>query len=349
MIYEAGLMPALWPRTLDQLAHHFGARGGLLMMKSGTTERWTTSPGLAQIMQDFVDQGWAEHNVRAARCRAASSHPGFLTDRDLLTRNELETLPIYTDFLRPRGLDTGAGTIMQGIQMDGLMLTLEGFPDHDSAKDAVAVLNGLRPHLARASAISARMKLEQATAATEALAAIGTAAAVLASDARVVSVNAEFSNLTKGVLSEKNGRLSIRDSSSILRFDAAFEAANRGLGRSIAVRKGKEAQFVIHFVPSTRSAQDVFFGGTVLVVIDMPSASTVLNIDLIRSLYDLTPAEAKVAYLIAGGETPSGAASALNVSIETVRTHLKRAFAKTGVERQATLSSRLRCMAPRSL
>lgn len=345
-IYEAGLMPSLWPQVLDKIATHCAARGGLLMVRSGEWENWTSSAALVPVMGEFMQGGWAKHNLRAARCRAASSHPGFLTDSDLMSPRELETLPIYKNFLRPRGLSAGAGTSIQGIKMDGLMLTVEGFPTHSDSRNSLAILNVLRPHLARAAAISAQMKLQQAAAVTTALELIGTAAAVVEKDARVISANAAFHHHLGSLLTCRGNRLACDDPISNRDFHEALYSTTQGLGRSIAVKGSRQVRAVIHFLPVARTAQDVFHSASVLVVVDIPATSNVLSINLIRSLYDLTMAEAKVAHQVAGGSSPAETAAALGVSIETVRTHLKRVFSKTGAARQSTLALRLRCSTP---
>ena len=61
------------------------------------------------------------------------------------------------------------------------------------------------------------------------------------------------------------------------------------------------------------------------------------SVDFLKRYYDLTPAEARLAKLIAEGERLDGTAERLGISVHTARTHLKRVFEKTGVERQAEL------------
>ena len=60
--------------------------------------------------------------------------------------------------------------------------------------------------------------------------------------------------------------------------------------------------------------------------------------DIISALYDLTPAEARVARSIAQGYSPAEVARQLNLSSETIRSQLKRVFAKTSTKRQSELS-----------
>jgi DNA-binding CsgD family transcriptional regulator len=71
-------------------------------------------------------------------------------------------------------------------------------------------------------------------------------------------------------------------------------------------------------------------------VID-PSAVQIVDEDRLRTLYGLTPSEASVASLIARGYSTGEAASQSGITMNTLRTHLKRALEKTGCRRQAEL------------
>lgn len=58
---------------------------------------------------------------------------------------------------------------------------------------------------------------------------------------------------------------------------------------------------------------------------------------LLRGLFDLTPAEAKVARLITQDMSTIQIGRTSNVSINTVKAHLKAVFAKTGARHRAAL------------
>src|SRR5262245_30986886 len=60
-------------------------------------------------------------------------------------------------------------------------------------------------------------------------------------------------------------------------------------------------------------------------------------IELLRSHFDLTPAEARLALHLVAGETLRSAEAKLAITYETARTHLKNIFSKTGTCRQAEL------------
>lgn len=60
---------------------------------------------------------------------------------------------------------------------------------------------------------------------------------------------------------------------------------------------------------------------------------------LLSELFQLTPAEQRLAELLAQGLTPENCAARLSVSINTVRTQLRALFRKTDTSRQADLAS----------
>src|SRR5262249_12533180 len=83
------------------------------------------------------------------------------------------------------------------------------------------------------------------------------------------------------------------------------------------------------------SARDIFvrcFAVLMLTPVTRPQAPPV---ELVQSLFDLTPAEARVARSLATGKTMVAIAREGGVSRETVRTHVRSVLAKTGCERQA--------------
>ena len=64
---------------------------------------------------------------------------------------------------------------------------------------------------------------------------------------------------------------------------------------------------------------------------------------LLVDLYGLTPAESKLASLLAEGLSLEAAGQALGIRHNTARTHLARVFDKTGTSRQAELVARILC------
>lgn len=74
-----------------------------------------------------------------------------------------------------------------------------------------------------------------------------------------------------------------------------------------------------------------------LVVLRAPEDVPMPSETALRSLFALTPAEARVACLLAGGATVDEIAGALDVRVTTVRSHVQKLLDKTGTRRQSEL------------
>lgn len=74
-----------------------------------------------------------------------------------------------------------------------------------------------------------------------------------------------------------------------------------------------------------------------LLIVYDPDERIPSNDEILRLIYELTAGEARVSCLLAEGRSIEEIAEYLDVSLHTVRAHLKRAFEKTGVSRQAEL------------
>ena len=62
---------------------------------------------------------------------------------------------------------------------------------------------------------------------------------------------------------------------------------------------------------------------------------------LLQHVYGLTPAEARLTLMILDGQSPGHAATALRLSVTTVRSQLSAVLKKTGAQRQSDLVRRL--------
>lgn len=89
---------------------------------------------------------------------------------------------------------------------------------------------------------------------------------------------------------------------------------------------------VLHVIPVSRNARDVFPGMDAIVTLVPINFPGLPFKPLLQNLYDVTQAEAKVANLLNGFLQRELAANG-GVSVETIRTHMKGLFAKTGASR----------------
>jgi DNA-binding CsgD family transcriptional regulator len=338
-IYEAALTPDRWAGVLAAMARLFQTKGGLLFTTTAESTRWIASPSVADDMAVFVAEGWPAHNVRAPAL-IARRHAGFLTDLDFHSVEEMDAMPMYTEFCRPRGVYPSAGTHVVGALDDNLILSLEGFGDHDSAESAKPRLDALRPHLARAAMVASRLRLATARSAVAALESIGVPAGVVSGAGSLRAANPLFEReLGAGVFSGvADMRLTDERADRTLR---AALAKTRGgsCGASIALRgETAGAARVLHVLPIQGEAHDLFSSGGALLVLTSRRRSAGPAAGVLEQLYDLSPAESRVARAVAEGRSLDQIAGGTGTSIHTVRSQLKAVLAKTDCDRQSALA-----------
>jgi len=339
-IYEAGAFPDRWPQVLHKLGLAMGAAGGNLIRSTRNHVELHSSPGVAEVTREFAAQGWNDQNTRVSRLLARADHPGFLTDSDLHTEEELAELPMYRQFLNPRGAAAGAATIVQGAHDDALIVALEAFESHVASRQAVPTLNRMRPHMARAAVLSAEIQAARTDGLVKAFNAVRTAIGLLDHDGKLLAASDRFVDYLSDVMRDAPVRLRMTDDETDRRFAAAVAHVGQlNTGASIAVRsEDKVGVGVLHLLPARHDARELFSRVSIFAVMAGPSNELLPGASIIAALYDLTPAESRVARGIAQGLSPSELASQLQVSPETIRSHLKKVFAKTSTKRQAELS-----------
>lgn len=338
-IYEAGAMPQYWGRMLDHIAQQMAAMGANFIVQSPTGLNITPSPGVEQICHDFMEDGWNHNNSRVSRLLARADYPGFLADADLHSPEELATLPVYRDFLRPLGADAGAATVISGADHDAIVIAFEGFTSHPASQKAARYLDNLRPHLARAASLSSRVQQSRTQDLLHAFNATQSSVAILNKRGKLLGVSDAFQPYLDDMFLDSAARMHIRDQKADRLFTQLLEQPNMPLhGASIAIRDEDDAGVAaLHLVPARRQAQDLFQQISYFALLALPNSHSLPSADFLSSLFDLTPAEARIARAVAAGQSPKNLRQDLNITQETVKTHLKRIYAKTATHRQSEL------------
>lgn len=344
-IYECSFVPELWPGVLDDLADLAGSRGGLLFSARDRVLNWTASDNLKNIFQSYVQDGWFARCPRRV-CLFGQSMPGFFVEHDFWTADQLEDKAIYRDFFRPRGLGWSAGTGLQMPTGDHIVFSVER--EHSRGpieKERVETLNTLRSHLARSAFVSARLGLQRAKGASDTLTVMGLPALLLDEKGTVIEANRLIADMDGHVQWRARNRIALSDGRAGELLSAALAALGddgEAAVRSFPLRDADDRpSMVAHVVPVRRSAYDIFTGSYALLVLTPVSAPPAPPLELMRSLFDLTPSEARVARGLAVGETLDEIAAAGGVAITTVRSQMRQVLEKTGCTRQAEVVSLL--------
>lgn len=172
-----------------------------------------------------------------------------------------------------------------------------------------------------------------------ALAGLGVAAFVCDAQGAVCALTPEAETvLRRGVLQVRAGRLcAVNGCAAALKaaIDEArsgFETAGGPASRSVVLRHREDLEVL----------DIVVLPGALLVVARGAGRDGSVSRALIQTAFGLTPTESAVALQIAQGESTDDIAAVRKIAVGTLRSHIKAAFCKIGVNRRAELVARLR-------
>jgi DNA-binding CsgD family transcriptional regulator len=212
------------------------------------------------------------------------------------------------------------------------------------------LLNQFAPHLRRALQLRARLQglAIERNAALDALDRARVATLVVERDGRILYANTQAEAMlreTHGLLA-RNNRVTPtarNDRDKLIRLiNTAIDTASAGTAietENVLTISREDRLPLTAFVAPFRPMRDGF-GAPVpaaIVFVRDPEKLTLASTPL-QGLFGLTPAEAAIARALAEGQTVEAITKAHHISLNTVRTHLKSIFAKTGTRRQAELT-----------
>lgn len=340
-IYECSVVPELWPDVLDELALITDSTGGMLF-SARKAVNWTASENVFEAFETYVRDGWFDKCPRRT-CMVGKSQPTFFVEQDFWSEEELANNPFYRDFFHPRGLGWSAGTLLQMPTGDNIVFSIERQLEQGPIeRNHVDRLNQLRPHLLRSAFVSARLGLQRAQGAGETLSRFGLPALVLDAAGKFVEANERAQSITDHVkFNLPDKRVAFVDrragaflASALERLDGVSSADSL----SFPVRNADgHAVFVGHVMPVKLAAHDIFANSYALLFFTPLDKTRAPSTDLMRSLFDLTVAETRVAKGLMQGRTLAEIAEDGSVSINTVRSQFSSVLEKTGCGRQSEL------------
>lgn len=345
-IYEAAFDPEGWPRVIDRISRHSGAESGVMMVFDNIRPVKSLATGRSLDL-------WAKVS-EAERWKQDRRIPFFFS-------NPLSGFVVADEYFPPEILGDGTLEIAHALGLDQQVGTIIPMP---TGELVVFILNRLRergrfdpgltgelnrlyPHLARSAYLAARLRMERALSTVAALQALGVPAAVLSAKGRVMASNALIESVSDTLIPLAFGGLGlVRPAANKLLQEAitAAQGDQEAAARSIPVpAEADRPATIVHVVPLRRSASDIFSGAATLIAAVTVSASRLVpSLQVLMGLFDLTPAEVKLAAALAGGSSLQQAAFRSGIQKTTARTHLDAIFRKTGTSRQGQLVALLK-------
>ncbi len=343
-VYASGLDSARLPQALEATSRLLGAAGAILEVIDKPAQRPVEfcSVGLPDVARIPYIEQFAALNPRipfALRQRAGA----IIWDRQILDEPGMERNPFYAEFLPQMELRYFAAAIFEHNpeKLAAVHIQRTRKQGHVDKRE-IALMHRLCPHYQRAHDMARRLRTaaDRGKAFEDAIEWLTDGVALLRADGNIVHANAAMS-----VFAESgNGirivgrRLEFIDPRARDCFNAALGAVAR-LGdpsldsrpTDFSVPRGHDMPALIASVrPLVGEDGNISQNGAVLLLLRDPLWRNVATTRMLQDMFSLTKAEAHLAQALCNGETTRAYASARQVSLNTVYSHLKQIRQKTG-------------------
>ena len=352
-LHGAALDDARWPAASGLVDEFCGARGNMLVTGEGMTQDEVDiffarfcfrGERDAELEREYFGV-WHAMDERLPRIRRLAE--GRLAPVPALFGDgEMKTSALYNELMPRTGTRDSLSVRLDGPDGSRIVWTIADPVEGDGwSSGRVRSIGRLLPHLRQF------VRVRQALAGARAL---GASMAGLLDNASIGVVQldrrgriAEANDAARALLGEHGG---LSDPDGVLRAalpgeDAALQgllagalSGGPGAGGSMRLsRAGSLPPIVLHVSP-LRAAGEAGVGGMGALVLALdPARRPDLGPERVAHLLGLTPAEARVAVLLAEGRSIDEVAAETGRGRTTVKWHIRHIYAKHGLSRQAEL------------
>jgi DNA-binding CsgD family transcriptional regulator len=361
-IYDCAANPELWENTLCAIRDEFDCAYASLFFADHSTvlpNSLLDTPSTMMIVKTSPwDMSWfAKMSVMASEIPNVQSLLNLDIDTAWIqfrhaTPEEIYASRFYKEWAEPQGLHDAMNLFfMKRASISGSITLARGKRATEFTDEQARLAEALSPHIRRALAINDivdKGRLAQSLLKST-LDQLACAVVILGPGRSLTFANAqgeaflskgEFIRTQMNVLNPVNlepGGLALCDA-----IDRATTGdvgiGIRGIGVPLVAQSGE--RLAAYVLPLAGSDMRADLGrGNVAVFIARRSEQQPMLIEIMRTLFDMTLAEARVAAHLAQGQSPAGIAEALGITVNTVRTHLGKAYAKSQTNDQTSLVS----------
>lgn len=337
-----------WRDACDSLAELFDARGAALIAEDIARHDLTTphSASLTEAFEHALRTGWNKNDLRHKAWKSHLRH-GFLRDQDLISLDAMRRHPFYAEF---RKFDLmWCGTLLFDIDGDIWGTTVHAGQERGAFTDADReALLKLREPLLMAVKRASLLGQGRIQSFQDLLGASRRGVAILDWTGKIMAATSCGEALLKAGNLARRGRLDHDDPTlsqrirDLVDFSVAPDKALvGGVPAPVLVPTSHGTVISLDAIPFPRDFQSLVrnaAGMLTLHVVDAPDRPLK---DMLIEVFGLTEREAEMTTHLVDGHALAEIAAKMNISIGTVRQHLKSVFAKTGTRRQSELVLRV--------
>ncbi len=361
-IYDSAANPELWPDALSLIRD--SVQGAYALVGFIDTSALETDNVVFIRRNSVWDEEWLKR--LEGFLNQMSEHGGMSGELDQgwsqlhsIDEAKFQQSEFYRHWVRPQGL---RDTINTPYLKRNTIVGMLSVPCLDTRgpyeQSEIDFITRIAPHVRRAMMISDvadkgrmaqqlyRSVLDQLSAAVFVVGASGRLAFTNASGDEILS-QGELLQLRGGILCATTAgpaALSLGEAiGRAVRGDVAIGIS--GIGIPLFGTSGARAAAYVLPIAG-KDIRGAIGPGHCMVFVAGRGEQQPIVMEVLRTLFDLTAMEARVAMLIAAGDGPAAISEGLGNSVSTVRTHLKSCYAKTGAGDQTALGSLVNGLAP---
>ncbi len=340
---DAVVDPAIWPQIMEEICGAFATTGAVLLQSDVRTPDVPRTESIDEVMQTYFDNDWGARDEIAKYGVPRLLAGEVITNQDLFTLEHMRRSSFYNDLIFPSGFQWFAGVgFWAGSAFWALAMHRSPRDGPFEARDK-KLLAQFAPRLTETATLSTAVGRAVLTGMTDVLDQVRQPAVILHRYGHVLGANAAAEAGFDDEIRVKDRRLFIRDQEAakkvnemlqLMRFSSDAAALPADL---IVVRRTEKPPVLLRISAIDGAARNVFVGARALLVLGNLTPPPAPQPRALSQAFDLTPAEARVASLLAEGHSVNSIAQTLSVEPNTVRMQLKSIFAKTGTHRQGEL------------
>lgn len=361
LIHQAALDDSLWPRVARLINDVTRAKGHMLTFGRGSERRSVEEVSFARMFfggdrlrdleKEYARVYWrrdeAFPRLKQLPKAIIRSFPDLYTDREKVTS------PAFNQIHRQLHMQKGLAVCLEGLGDSHVVWCLCG-PGRsgDWGSTQIEMVSALLPHIHQFARV--RQTLADAEARGSSLAELldnGRCGVIqLDREGRIVEANDKASTLLRHGegLSDPDGFLKARHPTDNEEFQALLAGVLTPLGvpsypGSMTVRRSSaRTRLALHIHPVAESERHLPAGQVAaLVLVVDPESRVRVDPEIVEAALGLTPAESRLAVMVATGYSLRTIAALTRRTEGTVRWHLKQIFRKQGISRQSDLVRRV--------
>lgn len=352
LIYDAVLDDRLWPGVVQGVASWVGAGGGVLIGFVASTDQFLDSFNIYssnmdeavlrdQVVRRHLNNPWAHFKLRRPDLEITTSD-------DVMPLSAFRYTDFYNDCVRPQRFDHTA--LINLLRQQDIFQAFSICHNKPFTTEQLHALEGLLPDLRRGFLLSLRYQGYKALldANQQALDLLPEGIVLMDRGARVLFANRAALAYQGLLLARVHGDLRLLAPGRQNPLNQAVQSVLDGAASAALAlcAPGRPRPLSVLVVRARESALDRLSGQglgnvAVMMFIRDPQRPASVPQERLAVVWRLTPAECGIALKVAEGLNIPRMAEALELSANTVKTHLNHIYSKMGISGQAQLARML--------